>query len=174
MADFPSLNELFGEYQFLGLALVAAERDADANPSAYGIKISSQSVQQRFAQLREEVDQAFTLTLFASVEASVRTHYSVCLESGDPAWLAAPARALKERTDGKPRFEDILELWKMAPDTPQRTGDSVGKLKQLYHRRNWLAHGRYWSDRSGIPTADPDSVMDAVAEIRAVISDFPA
>jgi hypothetical protein len=162
MSEFPSLAELYADYLYLR-GLLSASAPAQGAPDV-----------ERFSRVEREIEQAFTLTLFASVEAAVRTHFMRSIERGKPEWLAVPAQALNTRNQGRPHFDDVLDLWKLAPDSPPDTGDAIGMLKQLYNRRNWLAHGRYWTDRSGYPTADPDAVRYAVDEVKRRVPAFPA
>jgi hypothetical protein len=175
MTKFPSLSDLFAEYEFLCRALVVAGVEARDDPTRVEL-IAADDVEQRFSAARQELDHAFTLTLVASVEAAVRWHYEDCLDLGKPSWFAVPANALRKRVeDGSPRFEDVLDLWKLDPDGRQDKdiGRAIGKLKQLYKRRHWLAHGRYWNDHSGFLTADPYAVMNVADELRDALPEFP-
>jgi hypothetical protein len=52
----------------------------------------------------------------------------------------------------------------------------VGRIKQLYRLRHWLAHGRYFTNRSGVQH-DPPSAFYVIEEfiraIHAADPDFP-
>ena len=172
MPSFPTFTEVWEEYQFLADVLESARGIAIDAPEAFAFQ-PGDNVRRRFADAAQELDQAFTLTLFAAIEAGVRTHFDDALDRREPQWLAVRAQALHQRFEDRVRFDDILDEWKNCPSAPPKFGDAIGELKQHYRRRHWLAHGRHFADRSGRPDADPDTVRAAADAAKRLVPDFP-
>ena len=70
-------------------------------------------------------------------------------------------RDLQRRHREKVRLDDILDVWR---DSAGQGKGSFGKLKQFFEHRHWLAHGRYWTDKSGVQP-DPEDVLDVWLEV---------
>jgi|GEM_PF-4311915 len=96
------------------------------------------------------------------------------LEAGTSGFQQTQARILHERFGERIPLEEILEVWKRTKPTGSPLAERLGDLKTLYRRRNWIAHGRYWPDRSGWAGADPQSLAMAVQEICRFAPDYPA
>lgn len=123
--------------------------------------------------LSRELDAQGTMMLVASFEAALRVDY---LERVNGRWKDSDSKVLR-RLPKRPRFhelrvEDILGAWKRATMRTQ----AVGCLVQLFKYRNWLAHGRFWVQTSGVGKTDP---LDAWRRWQLFLSDvapesFPA
>jgi hypothetical protein len=123
-------------------------------------------------RLRAELDEQVVMMLVAGIEAVVRDNYSV--RRCDPTKTAVHERFrfLHESYADKVPLEKILDVWKDEAQIP----DEVGMLKQIYHYRHWLAHGRNFTNKSGVQ-AEPRSsknVFEAFVEaVRQRTPDFP-
>jgi hypothetical protein len=69
--------------------------------------------------------------------------------------------------------EDVLDAWAGLPEVRKA---AISEYKQLLTRRHWLAHGRFFQDRSAVP-GDPGfayaRTAAMVAELRRVEPGFP-
>jgi hypothetical protein len=123
-------------------------------------------------RLRAELDQQVVLMLVASIEAVVRNDYAARLL--DPANTAVHARFrnLDRNYGDKVPLDEILDVWKNTANIPQE----IGMIKQIYHYRHWLAHGRNFTNKSGVQ-ADPrnsKNVVEAfVTAVQKQTPDFP-
>jgi len=87
--------------------------------------------------------------------------------------IASGLRALYRKSKDRVRLDDILDVWR---DSAGNGKSPFGKLKQMFEHRHWLAHGRYWTDKSGVQP-DPEDVLDVWLEVRQIAvtaaPDFP-
>jgi hypothetical protein len=119
---------------------------------------------------RDELDERTVLLLMASFEATFQTDRAARLRLGprrDP--LVVALQGIRAR-HGHIWFEHILDVWREQVTSITRI---VGQLKQLVNRRHWLAHGRYFVDKSGV-TATPADAMRVYQAVTARLpADFP-
>lgn len=102
-------------------------------------------------RMRAEVDRQAVLALVASSEAWLRLNFSRRVQKRKPRDAVTERfRVLKREHGKKVALDAILDGWNFADDPPRQI---IGQYKQLLQHRHWLAHGRYWTDKSGI---DPD------------------
>jgi len=112
-------------------------------------------VDAKLSALRDELEQEVTLLLAASFEAVFRVDLA----------LRAKGRARDSHSKGlrqrfadrefhEVRFEEILDGWK----TLVGSAHVLGAFKQVVILRHWLAHGRYWPQKSGLNGIDPYEV----------------
>lgn len=113
--------------------------------------------EQSIRDLAGELSHEVVLLLTASFEALVQVDFEdrVSNRRKDPISrsLYRLARSHERRRD-RPRWipvEEILDVWQ------RETGRAhlIGRLKQLFQFRHWLAHGRYWVQKSGLKDPDP-------------------
>lgn len=118
------------------------------------------------ADLRRHLDAQVTLALIATFEAMLRIDFINRTERRRPKDPVTKAfRALRKTEGLRPDLAKILDVHK----TELRLGAAAGRFKQLFMHRHWLAHGRYWTDKSGIK---PDP-YEARAIGEALLSEIP-
>lgn len=121
---------------------------------------------------REELDEQVVLALVASAEATLRVDFDERLRRKTKCELRPRFRALRDEHADKVRLDSVLDAWVEA----SAGVEAVGRLRQLVKRRHWLAHGRYWTDKSGI-APDPEQAqlaIDAAFDaMRGVEATFP-
>lgn len=124
--------------------------------------MSDAEILDALAHARDRLQAATVLGLVSAIEAMFRVDLAERARNGKKA-RNEPFRALAKRE--KVRFDEILETWK------GQLGSGTGalrELKQLFKHRHWLAHGGYWTDRSGI-RPDPDDVLDVHRRVVALL-----
>ena len=122
--------------------------------------------------LRAELDQQVVLMLVASIEAVVRDDYAARLPDPTKTAVHERFRILDKRHADKLSFEEILDVWKEEAQIP----GEVGMLKQIYVYRHWLAHGRRFTNKSGVqalPRSSKNVIEAFVAEVQKHTPDFP-
>lgn len=122
--------------------------------------------------LRAELDQQVVLMLVASIEAVVRDDYAARLLDPRKTAVHERFRILDKRYADKVPLEEILDVWKDEAQIPEE----VGMLKQIYHYRHWLAHGRNFTNKSGLqayPRSSKNVVEAFVAAVQQRTPDFP-
>lgn len=129
--------------------------------------------ERRLRAARAELDNAFALLCIAATEATIRNFVSAIVESDRHDAFALRARRLHERFGDRVPFEEVLDLWKPATGLKSHAGSEIGEFKSQYKHRHWLAHGRYWPNRSGVAQLDPTMIVSVLRGIRQVTTDFP-
>jgi hypothetical protein len=120
----------------------------------------------------DEQDNQTVLMLAASSEAVLRRDFKARVATPRNRRTSPEADfiALSRERPNRVRLDDVLDVWRAT------TGASLLELPRLLKRRHWLAHGRYWSDKSGL-TADPQMVFDVITSVFQAFqnhtSDFP-
>jgi hypothetical protein len=123
-------------------------------------------------ELRDELDHQVVLTLMASAEAMLRLDFAIRVDDPSKMPVHARFRILKARFDDKVPLEEILDVWKEVAGASHE----AGKFKQLYKRRHWLGHGRYWDDKSGVQPRPKNTwvIINAFnAAVQTIAPDFP-
>lgn len=67
------------------------------------------------------------------------------------------------------KMESLLDAWKKT----EGHSHAIGRLKSLFLHRHWLAHGRYWTDRSGLGRVDPFLAWQIGKAVFNVLPGFP-
>jgi hypothetical protein len=120
--------------------------------------------------VRDEVEERAYLAIVAATEGVLQTDFRARKRAKAKAKLRSSAKALLKREKMKGRrveLEEILDAWCDEPGVPSGV---IGEFKQLVAHRHWLAHGRYFIDKAGVP-ADPGF---AYARARALITQLQA
>lgn len=117
--------------------------------------------------LRDEIEHRAYLAIVASVEAMVQLDLRARKREKASVPLRDVARRLtrEERGGRYIVLEDVLDAW---TDLPGARGAPISEFKQLLLHRHWLAHGRYFVDRAGVP-AGPDF---AIERSRALLAEL--
>jgi hypothetical protein len=125
--------------------------------------------------LRTELDYQVVMMLTASFEAIFQSDLQdrVRRKKKDPA-----SKALRQwwKTNqcgtGKwIHMESLLDAWKKASPGHRQT---IGRLRSLVLFRHWLAHGRYWPDKSGLGTVDPFTAWEIGKRAFAILPGLPS
>ncbi len=105
----------------------------------------------KIERYRDELEKQAILLLTASFEAIFRVDLRL------RTWRRRKARephteSLRNRFAGRDvlkdvPFEDILDAWKKVLGGGVKV---IGNFKQVINYRHWLAHGRYWKQKSGL------------------------
>lgn len=126
-------------------------------------------------EVRVDLDERYVLALFAAVEATLKSDGLWRIHKGKRTHPATKAmKEISERsTWNRLRLEDLLRAWRDLAATPR----PFSELIRISHRRHWLAHGKYFPDRSGVGQIEPADVLSwweqAEREAQAVAPGFP-
>ncbi len=160
-AYFESLSRALGILQ----RRILIERADDDESPFFGM--TEARAAEEIRRLRTELECQATLFLTASFEAVFRQDLMFRARKRPRDRVSKSLnRQFGKRNMEEIRFEEILDAWK------QEIGgaESIGSLKQLVLLRHWLAHGRYWRQKSGLHRPDP---YDAWARGTAALSVVP-
>lgn len=141
----------------LGL-LTRAVRRGGRGPASEFRGLSSEEAEARLREVRREHDNRTVLFLVAGVEAVLQLDARARLarrvkSKGKPAHLRAELAARRDASaNNRLELEQILDAWKAAVG---RITQQVS-FRQVLQYRHWLAHGRYWVQKSGIWRNGPD------------------
>lgn len=129
------------------------------------------------AHLREvkfDLDERYVLAVFASIEAALKSDARWRVNKGKKSRVNKAIRdAVEHATWERFRLEDLLRSWRdLVVDRRP-----LSELIRISHRRHWLAHGKYFRDRSGVGEIEPADVLfwweQAEAAARGIAPDFP-
>ncbi|HVN85892.1 MAG TPA: hypothetical protein VMW17_13720 [Candidatus Binatia bacterium] len=133
-------------------------------------QLTSIEYEDALSDMRDELDDQVTLALVASFEASFRIDFEQRVRRRLKDGVSREFRTIARQYGQRVKFEDILDIWKQASGRPHR----FRKLVQLLNYRHWLAHGRYWVDKSGQEFA-PLIAWQIIEAVRAELPrDFSA
>ncbi len=155
-----------------------------------------QQLLERLEEVRAELDRQVVLLLVASTEGALRRDYAARVQAATspqvarwrrlafllhlPRFLWSNVGTVEERlVDLQVRYADkvpldeVLDVWKFAG----ADASLIGRFRQVVRHRHWLAHGRYFRDRSGLASPDPRGVHTLVStmfqDLTALRADFP-
>lgn len=111
-------------------------------------------------KMRQELDLEVSMALLAACEAIVRVDFKRRVNNRPKHPLTTQFRALFSAKENRVPFDDILDAWKSQSGAAQATG----RLKQAVKYRDWLAHGRYWAQKSGIVNPSPEDILDRIQQ----------
>lgn len=122
----------------------------------------------------KEQDNQTVMMLVASCEAIFRLDYKA--RAMNPRNRKAPPdsefREIYRDYEMEVRLDSIFDIWKSATQGSKL----FGELRKLMKLRHWLAHGRYWTNKSGV-TTDPRLTMNLIQAVfqvnQAYSPDFP-
>lgn len=130
---------------------------------------------EHFREVRVDLDERYVLAVFASIEAALKSDARWRLHKGKRTRIETRALrdAVERATWERFRLEDLLRCWRdLVPD-----GQPFSELIRISHRRHWLAHGKYFQDRSGVGELEPADVLfwweRAEAAAQTITPDFP-
>jgi hypothetical protein len=136
------------------LAALVDGQAIDAALTAPFRSMTPMEVDSAIGQLRDELHHEVVLMLVAAFEATLQTDLQARLSRKGKCGASKHFRKLwysrpKPRgADEWVRTEAILDVWKRVVIGK---AEIIGNFKQLVMFRHWLAHGRYWNQKSGLP-----------------------
>lgn len=175
LPPWPRPLELLEYHARVVEALVALGRQratVSQDPKSQFFGKSLPDFEEALRQTREELDAQVVMAQIAACEGTLRTDFSVRIRAKTKDAIRKQFRDLEKKHGRWVRIDDIIELWK----TNGASSHAVGQFKRLLIRRHWLAHGRYWRDKSGV-TPDPAEAQFIIesffAALSALVADFP-
>lgn len=128
-------------YDFFALGVAALA----ANPNLAGY--AGQPLDEVRSTVLAELDYSSALSVLSCVEAALRTDYLRRVYDKEKSELSRALRQVYKHKEERARLDtDLLDCWRDHSDVPKGLiGDLIGAFKY----RNWLAHGRYWTQKFG-------------------------
>lgn len=118
---------------------------------------SIHEVDQKLALRLEESDVRSTFAILTSLEASFKIDFDFRCRRRLKDSLSVYFRDVEKTRGDRVRLdEDILEGWKNHSSAPATL---IGRLRDAFKFRHWLAHGRYWTPKLGRRKYDFDYVQ---------------
>lgn len=135
--------------------------------------LSKAEYEDALERLRDELDQEVVLAMVASVEATLRMDFDARIKDKTRDPLRPMFKNLRDKYDQRVRLDDIVDCWKEVAGKKPNVFARIGSLLKYRH---WLAHGRYWSVKTG-SAKDPQSAAFDISEfydlLCGTVSDFP-
>jgi len=99
-------------------------------------------VQQLYQDRQDEVELSYSLSLLASLEASLRVDYVLRCKMKRKDSVSRAFRLIYKRKKERASLDDdILKVWRENTTVPPRI---LANMIEAFQFRNWLAHGRWW------------------------------
>ena len=148
-----SLDALTALKEWLNSALDAGQ---SLPASSNFLSMTAAEIGLAFDDLHVELKREVVLMLVASFEAvlqlDLQNRVSRKLKDGVSSRLRKWWYKTRRKYANWVELEALLEAWKKASTCRPRV---IGRMKSLVLHRHWLAHGRYWTDKSGLGAVDP-------------------
>jgi hypothetical protein len=145
----------------------------DVGPNSRFFGMAEVEIEKSLRDLAQELDYEVTLLLTASFEAILQLDFLLRVRKRKRDTISIKFRRLRfnVRTRRKNRvtIEEILDVWQEETNTRQ----AIGNFKQLIQFRHWLAHGRYWIQKSGLRDCDPYEAWSRGRAAFAVLPGIP-
>ncbi len=122
---------------------------------------------QSLSDMRHELDFEVSLTLLASFEAIFRMDLKERARKKPKDTASRALYKLYRKHKGKVRFDDIISVWKKETSK----SEVFFRLNKAMTIRHWLAHGRYWTEKSGMKP-DPCTVWNIGKDVFDVLPGF--
>lgn len=128
-------------YDFFARGAVALA----GSPSLAGY--AGQSLDEVRSTVLAELDHSSAFSVLSCVEAAIRIDYVRRVKAKEKSELSRALRQVYKDKEDRARLDtDLLDCWRDHSDLPKGLiGDLIGAFKY----RNWLAHGRYWTQKFG-------------------------
>lgn len=172
---FPGVDEIVDYWQRM-VTVLGYQRNAydiattTAGPFLGMTRVEYEDVLDR---LRDELDKQVVLAMVASAEGSVRIDAERRVERRTKDRVRREFQNVLKKHKAHLSLTRLLEVWKGKSATATKP---FSDFAQLLKHRHWLAHGRYWTDKSGVVT-DPMStkvIVDRLFEtLQQLAPDFP-
>ncbi len=121
--------------------------------------LGADQVDATLESMRRELDSQFALMVVAAYEALLMLDANARGNGPRRIRLAREFRTLLRKGNKAGRrvtLEEVLETW----GGSSISRGPIGNFKQIYQFRHWLAHGRYFVQRSGLASLDPSTADD--------------
>jgi hypothetical protein len=155
----PGPNEAFASFECeVDLLLSAGRTGAPAQDAKSGFfGLPHDDFLDVLRNLRDEIEQRAYFAIVAAAEGVIQIDFRARANGRANVPLRSKARDLtrKERHRRRIVLEDVLDAWS---DLPGARREPISEFKQLLNHRHWLAHGRYFVNRAGVPD-DPSFAM---------------
>jgi hypothetical protein len=117
----------------------------------YFTGLSETEIGKQLTEHLMEAEYDACLTLFAAIEAALRIDCDYCCRKRLKDQRAKAVRKMVQTFEGRPFNRIPLnEIFKQLLVDQSVKKSIVNRLKQFFQFRHWLAHGRYWTFKSGI------------------------
>ncbi|MDR3197932.1 MAG: hypothetical protein LBU34_08710 [Planctomycetaceae bacterium] len=142
---FDEISRIFEERKY-------ALKEFFVPKNRYFMGFSENEIQEQLIEHIREAEYDACLTLLAAIEAAFRIDCDYCCRKRPKTPRAKTVRKIVQTFEGisidrinlSKLFEQLL-----ADQSVNRS--IVNRLKQFFKFRHWLAHGRYWTFKSGEP-----------------------
>lgn len=173
--DFPDAAAILAVFDDHVEALVLTHkvRRLRARPASRFDRLDEDAFVARLEQDRNELEKWCVLALVASFEATFRQDLRMRVSLRSKDVVRKRLRDLAETSGGRVRFEDLLEVWETSANVGAAHRTNV---RLLFRHRNWLAHGRHWTNKLGAlphPYVVRAQLEDYLASLKAAVPDFP-
>jgi hypothetical protein len=117
----------------------------------YFTGLSEMEINERLNNHLMEAEYDACLTLLAAIEAAFRIDCEYCCRKRPKNQRAKAVRKMVQTFEGRP-FDRIPlnKLFEQLLVDQSVKKNIVNHLTQFFQFRNWLAHGRYWTFKSGV------------------------
>lgn len=122
-------------------------------------------------ETRSELDLEVSMALCASFEATIRTDYRDRVKRKSKSPAGRSLRDLNKLKKEKASLADILDCW---GDLDGSSKKAIGELKQVMGYRDWLAHGRYWDQASGLIAPEVELIHERGMAVISFINQHPS
>jgi hypothetical protein len=142
----------------------------DAQPQRFATYTPAEVIEE-YNERARETDLASAMTILGAVEAAFRIDYlqRCYLRPNDD--LSRACRDLHKRKRNHAKLEDdLFLLWLRNTNGDRAVANIIRELRGAFKYRHWLAHGRYWTPKSGAKTYDYITVYALAAN---VMTNFP-
>lgn len=135
--------------------LRACPTDAPILEGTGFVGLTPSEFEARISEMRRELDDQVEMSLCAAYEAQLRTDYLArsALKTKDKASIEL--RRLFRAHGESVELDQILEGWKKVIGGLSK---AIGEFRQVVKFRHWLAHGKYWNQKSGLTNPTPEEV----------------
>lgn len=172
LAQAPKPNQVLAHYRRTLAALRVVERTqraATAEPSSPYFGLAEQEFVNALRETRQELDQQVVMMLVASAEAALVRDYSRRLGRREKTGVRLAMQALQANTGDRVGLGQLLKVWYEQNGSTRE----ISRMRLLARHRHWLAHGRRWTDKSGI-RPDPAEAAGIIREFFLELPNFPA
>lgn len=176
MSSFPPVQQILDTYEVQLEALERFSRARSAlvsDPSSLFHGLDAWVVERRLENDRVELDHWALMMLVAAFEATVRHDMARRIERRTKDPVRKLLKQVRVEYRGRVPLPEVLEIWEDRGQVPPALALEV---RRLVNHRHWLAHGRYWSNKLGVPPRPLDAHADLTSYLETLqitARDFP-
>jgi hypothetical protein len=176
----PAPLDILNYYKRSQEALVALSKSVEPSlirgvvqPTSQFVGMTAEEFYDAIAKLTRELELEVVLMLVASFEAIIQVDLRDRIGRKKKCGASKTLRELWYKTPEKHRqvmaMDRVLELWKKTLGEHKLI---IGKMNSLLHFRHWLAHGRYWAEKTGLGNVDPFTAWEIGRAVFDVLPGF--